>query len=185
MRRAWFVVVGRPCIGVVVNQQATSHLQSTTRGLFAPGSAARVVWNCPRRPGGGFGGQLPALRGLPPGGGQRSCRPATRRVLASHPFLSPGPPREGRVSGPCPVCSIPCARVHRAEGTRFPDEILPHRFLQPHYTSKGLHSRLQFSWSHAKNVKNDENFHVYCSQSSSPNILTAFSPKSTFPIGEG
>ena len=125
MRRAWFVVVGRPCFGMIVNQQATSHQQSTTRGLFAPGSAARVVvelsapgaW-APSRPGGGVGGQLPALRGLPPGGGQRSCRPATRRLLAS--LLScTWPSGEGRAFDPCPVHVIPRARVHRAKGNLF------------------------------------------------------------------
>ena len=135
--------------------------------MFAPGSHARVWWYCPHGarwrgslPGGGGGGQLPASRGFRPRGRQRSCRPATRRLLASHPFLSPGPPREGRVSGPCPVCSIPCARVHRAEGTRCPDEVLPHRFLQPHYNNGGLHHRSQDLLQRHKSIENRVNFHV-------------------------
>ena len=136
MRRAWFVVVGRPCIGVVVNQQATSHQQSTTRGLFAPGSAARVVWNCPRRPGGGFGGQLPALRGLPPGGGQRSYRPATRRLLASLLSCTRALPGEGRGLAHVLFVKSP-ARVCTGARDSFADEVLPHRSCTHIITAKG------------------------------------------------
>ena len=143
MRRAWFVVVGRPCIGVVVNQQATSHQQSTTRGLFAPGSAARVVvelsapgaW-APFRPGGGVGGQLPALRGLPPGGGQRSYRPATRRLLASLLSCTRALSGEGRGLAHVLFVKSP-ARVCTGARDSFADEVLPHRSCTHIITAKG------------------------------------------------
>jgi hypothetical protein len=98
--------------------------------LSAPGALA------PSRPGGGDGGQLPALRGLPPGGGQRSYRPATRRLLASLLSCTRALPGEGRGLAHVLFVKSP-ARACTGARDSFADEVLPHRSCTHIITVKG------------------------------------------------
>lgn len=127
----------------LITNRATSQQKSTTRGclplaacqgvveLSSPAAVAAPPCPCAARD----AGQLPTSRGFPPpGGGQRSCRRATRRVVGLTPFLfSRSPVRESRgtVKTHCLSAAVPSLCVHHRRAANLQDEVLPHhRYTQ-------------------------------------------------------